>query len=517
MNSLTNNYDQNTSATFSDPEWMFNVTDGFDIVIGNPPYIQLQSLKGNPIQQVYRNQSYNTYAAYGDLYCLFYERGTQLVAQNGHLCYITSNQWMRIGYGEKVRSFLLGWNPRILIDLGAGVFESATVNTSLLLLQKAANQHATRAVIILDTDKQTPDLASTLQTQGVTLGHLDSNAWAIGSDAVQAIKTKIERLGKVLKEWNVSICRGVLTGFNEAFIIDQVTRDRLVAEDPKSVEILKPILRGRDIKRYNYEWAEFWLILAKYGSYKELQRAYHAVFKHLCRYETDLKQRGQCRYSRASTSIQKAEFTGQHHWLELDNNPKDDYISIFEQEKIVWGNLSQSASFTKAPAGMYVNAPCPMIAPYDAYICAVLNSRLGDFYIREHGVIRNGGYFEYKPMFVENLPIPSRNANNKTLVSQIECLVGRIFATKKAHPSADTSALEREIDQLVYQLYGLTTEEIAIVEGVMNKTGVEMWQKRRARRLKNLRPEPDDVDGRSRQKTAMMRWIEGVRHDEWKV
>ena len=139
-----NPYDQNAVAEFFDPAWMFGVSDGFDIVIGNPPFIQLQN-DGGKLAKLYADCNYKTYARTGDIYCLFYERGYQLLKPNGHLCYITSNKWMRAGYGEKTREFFAkNTNPLLLIDFaGVKIFESATVDTNILLFAKAVNEHKT--------------------------------------------------------------------------------------------------------------------------------------------------------------------------------------------------------------------------------------------------------------------------------------------------------------------------------------------------------------------------------------
>ena len=156
-----NPYDQNAVADFFDPEWMFGVSDGFDIVIGNPPYIQLQN-DGGKLAKLYADCNYKTFARTGDIYCLFYERGHQLLKSNGHLCYITSNKWMRAGYGEKTRDFFAkNTNPMLLIDFaGVKIFESATVDTNILLFAKAANEHKTWCAV---TNKQNKDSVKNLR------------------------------------------------------------------------------------------------------------------------------------------------------------------------------------------------------------------------------------------------------------------------------------------------------------------------------------------------------------------
>ena len=155
-----NPYDQNAVSPFFDPEWMFGVADGFDIVIGNPPYVQLQKNSGE-LAKLYENHNYFTFDRRGDVYCLFYERGWQLLKKGGHLCYITSNKWMRADYGETTRDFFANkTNPMLLIDFaGVKIFESATVDTNILLFSKSNNQHKTVCTV---TNKQNKDSVKNL-------------------------------------------------------------------------------------------------------------------------------------------------------------------------------------------------------------------------------------------------------------------------------------------------------------------------------------------------------------------
>ena len=227
-----NPYDQNTVSRFFDPEWMFGLSDNpFDIVIGNPPYIQLQNNSGE-LAILYADCGYKTYARTGDIYCLFYERGWQLLKDGGHLCYITSNKWMRAGYGEKTRDFLShNTDPQLLIDFaGVKIFESATVDTNILLFSKNKNQHKTLCAV---TNKQNKDsvrnLSVFVQQEGVDCDFSSSESWVILSPIEQSIKRKIEAVGTPLKDWDIQINYGIKTGFNDAFIISTEKRNEILA------------------------------------------------------------------------------------------------------------------------------------------------------------------------------------------------------------------------------------------------------------------------------------------------
>ncbi|MGL4485304.1 MAG: Eco57I restriction-modification methylase domain-containing protein, partial [Anaerovoracaceae bacterium] len=236
---------------------IFKEKGGFDVVIGNPPYVQLQK-DGGALGNLLAPMKYKVFERTGDIYCVFYEQGINLLADSGVLCYITSNKWLRAGYGKKTREFLSKQNPVALIDLGAGVFETATVDTNILVVRKEENNNSCWGLKL--EGKDTSNLHFELEKQGTALSELTEDSWMITSPIIASIKRKIEAIGTPLKDWDIQINRGILTGYNEAFIIDEDTKDALIEKDPKSAEIIKPILRGKDIKRYSLNYKNLWLI-----------------------------------------------------------------------------------------------------------------------------------------------------------------------------------------------------------------------------------------------------------------
>ena len=386
-----NPYDQNTSSCFFDPEWMFGETEGFDIIIGNPPYIQLQKNNGE-LGKFYEDCNYKTFKKTGDISCLFLERGNELLKPNGHLCYITSNKYLRSGYGEATRDYLANHtNPKLLVDLGPNVFTSATVDTCIILFQKAKNRGETKACTAGVECRD--NLSLYIEQHAIICKFINCSSWIIMNSVEQIIKEKIERIGTPLRNWNIKIYRGILTGCNEAFIINEATKRELIAEDPKSEEIIRPILRGRDIQHNTFKWSGLYLIASHNGiPDKKIPKVniedYPAIKKHLDKYYKEISSRtdkGDTPYNLRSCA----------------------YWDDFSKPKIAWGNLSLQSAFSEIPPQYFLNAPSPMIVPFNPYILAILNSRIGDWYIRKLGVSRNGGYFEYKPMFVEKLPVPN--------------------------------------------------------------------------------------------------------------
>ena len=455
-----NPYDQNAVAEFFDPAWMFGVNDGFDIVIGNPPYIQLQN-NGGELAQLYAPCNYKTYARTGDIYCLFYERGYQLLKPNGHLCYITSNKWMRAGYGEKTREFFAkNTNPILLIDFaGVKIFESATVDTNILLFAKAANEHKTLCAV---TNKQNKDSVKNLsvfvQQSGSVCEFSNSDSWVILSPIEQSIKRKIEAVGTPLKDWDINIYRGVLTGYNEAFIISTEKRDEILAncqtedERTRTAELIRPILRGRDIKRYGYNWANLWLIYIPWhfplqfdesitGASEKaeiaFQEQYPAVYQHMLKYKEPLSKR-----NKAETGI-RYEWYAMQRWGAK-------YWEDFSKPKIMYPNMTKYIPFYFDEKNFLQNDKSFMITgKHIAYLTAFLNSSIFKFCFLDKFPELQGGTRELRKIFFDKIPVlkvsDKENEIFKSLITDIQ----------------DDYKKEKAIliDERLFELYGLSKEE----------------------------------------------------------
>ena len=425
---------------------------GFDCVIGNPPYIQLQSMGTDA--DVLERMKYKTYVRTGDIYCLFYEQGMNLLKPNGCLCYITSNKWMRAGYGKELRQYFIAkTNPVLLIDFaGIKIFDAATVETNILIAKKESYTQNTLACIISNTDDLNK-LSVLVQQQAVECRFASSDSWVILSPIEQSIKQKIDTIGTPLKDWNINIYRGVLTGYNDAFIISTEKRNEILAncqtedERTRTAELIRPILRGRDIKRYAYNWAGLYLIATFPSRHYDIEM-YPAVKQYLLTFGIEkLEQTGKV-YIVNGEKI-KARKKTNNKWFEIQDSIS--YWEDFSKPKIVWGNLNLTPNYALVENNSFINAPSSMIVPASKYLLAILNSKIADFYIKLLGVTRNGGYFEYKPMFIEQLPIPQLKIENKEL-AQIERLIDNNNYT--------------EIEYIVYNLYGLTQDEINYINSL---------------------------------------------------
>ena len=452
-------YDQNARADWFDAEWMFGIIDEFDVVIGNPPYIQLQK-DGGRLGRLYEPCNFDSFTRTGDIYCLFYEKANQLLKAGGHACLITSNKWMRAAYGKKLRDYFIEHTqPVRLLDMGPDVFD-ATVDTNILLLQNAASdvrRAFTATTIKSNFDTHAGDIAQYLNDNGVTM-ELPSRGepWAILSPIELALKRKIEEVGKPLKDWDINIYRGIITGCNEAFVIDEAKREELIAQDPRSAEIIKPFLRGRDIKRYHIQWAELYVLATGYDL--DIPNDYPAIYNHL---ET-IGERIESRETRARRKgLFNRDDQGENWW----NLRTCTYYSEFEKEKVVYPNMTKFLPFVYDLDGFYTNQKTFIITGgnYLKYLTGYFNSRIAAKWIRDNCPELRGGTRELSKVFFENISIPPITEVNRHLATQIETLVDQILAAKRTDPDANVCELENQIDQTVYLLYDLTPEEIAIV------------------------------------------------------
>ena len=444
-----NPYDQNAVSPFFDPEWMFGVADGFDIVIGNPPYIQLQN-NGGELAKLYEGCGYSTFARTGDIYCLFYERGWQLLKKGGHLCYITSNKWMRAGYGEKIRDFFANkTNPLLLIDFaGVKIFESATVDTNILLFSRANNQHKTTCAI---TNKQNKDsvknLSDFVRQQDIICDFSTSDSWVVLSPIEQSIKKKIEAVGTPLKDWDIQINYGIKTGCNEAFIISTEKRkeilDNCQTEDERkrTAELIRPILRGRDIKRYGYVDNGLFLINTHNGIRNKLPRIdindYPAVKTHLDQY-----------WDRISTRTDKGDTP-----YNLRNCA---YLEDFSKPKIIWKIIGSRLAFAIDNNGIMLNNACYLLTGnHLAHILGFLNSSPLIWYSEITNMNKTGvGDAQVGAQNIILFPIPS------TINEEVVEIVEQLLSTPA------NSNLKRILSERVYAIYGLDIEEISYLESL---------------------------------------------------
>jgi len=417
---------------------------GFDVVIGNPPYVRQEKIK--ELKSKKEIQDFESYNGTADLYIYFFEKGYKLLKENGVLSYITSNKYTRAKYGKDFRKFVLE-NTNILeyIDFnGVKVFESATVDTSILTYKKSKEKDNSFTYCdINEKYKKGTELEKFIIKKGFEYNQndLSIDSFSFASPQELKIKKQIERIGTPLKEWNIKISYGIKTGFNEAFIIDDKTKEELIKKDIKNTKIIKHLLRGRDIQKNSYKYENKWIILSKYNSHKYLEKEYPYIYDFLLNFKEKLQKRGQCTNKGGQ---------GQHHWLELDNNPSNEYLSNFERDKIIYPEFSSSPSFYYDTNKFYLVDTAWIILGGHKYMTSLLNSRVVWFYLSNIVAQLGNKAFRMKKTYLNLLPIPKIPKEQQ---KPFEILVDYILFAKEQDMKNEASLFESIIDGMVYDLY----------------------------------------------------------------
>jgi hypothetical protein len=424
--------------------------NGFDVVIGNPPYVQIQNFSGQLIQKHWEQQKYDTFAKTGDIYCLFYEKGHRILRKDGALCFISSNKWMRANYGQKLRRFLLERAAILqLIDFGdSPIFSEATTYTNILLFTKAKSVSAAKAWDLTRGYRATASLDRMLAENGQGATVFNEGTFVVLPAELAAIKKRIEAGGTPLKDWDVSINYGIKTGCNEAFLIDGKKKDELIARDPKNAEIIKPILRGRDIKRYRVDFADLWLI-ATFPAFNIDIDDYPVVRDYLESFGRKLHQTGESIGKDEDGSILKSRKKTGNKWFETQDQIA--YHEEFEKEKIVWMDMSPRANFAFSEEEMYLLNTSYILAGSNLkWILAILNSSVLDCYLPLISTDVRGKTRRYFKQYVELLPVATCQAGYS---DSVETMVDYLLWLNHGGKNLLISYIEQLIDGLVYELY----------------------------------------------------------------
>ncbi|GAB0053197.1 class I SAM-dependent DNA methyltransferase [Helicobacter pylori] len=448
-------------------EWRFEFPEvlndegdflGFDCIIGNPPYIRQEHIKD--LKPLLEKQYQDFYNSTADLYTYFFALAYHLLREKGFNAFITSNKYARAKYGAKLRELLLKKTTLVsYMELNAlKIFESAAVDTSIVSFIKQTPPKESRFKYYEPTPNDGNDLKSApslLMKQNA----LSTESFIFANTTLLDLRDKMESVGTPLKDWDIQIYRGILTGCNEAFIIPTEKRDEILnacktqEERERTEALIKPILRGKDIKRYSYEWADLWVINTHNGYTSNLKSKIPPI---------DIEK----------TPATKAHLDAHYDTIATRCDQGDTpyhlrncaYLEDFEKEKIVWAEMTDEPRFIYDNKGFYTNQTCYFIARDDKYLFAILNSKVIYFFMRQMASNLGEGAFRWIKQFIERLPIPKITPQNQELARKITDGAERILKVKEKDPKANVLESEKEIDALVYQLYHLTDEEIKIIE-----------------------------------------------------
>lgn len=448
-------YDNAFEWRFEFPEVLDDNGDfkGFDVVIGNPPYIRQEELGE---MKPYLKTHYATAAGTADLYVYFVERGMSVLREGGQFCYILPNKWMRAGYGENLRRFVKNTRIRGVVDFGdLPVFEEATTYPCIMSLEKTAPAESFPAVEIKSLDM--PEGLSAhvaANAYEVLSSELRDEGWTLIDSRTQKLLAKIRSKGVPLSEYvNGKIYYGIKTGLNAAFVIDAETKDRLIAEDARSAEVIKPFLAGRDIKRYKQPVSSKFLILLKSGDTRAwfgpnitaekaevlMTEKYPAVMNWLMNF----KEAAIKRYDKG------------HFWWELR---ACDYYGEFEQPKIMYQSFQVKPCFAFDVNGTFCNNSMWIFPVDDPFLVGYLNSKLGWMLISNYcSAIQNGYQLIWK--YFGQIPVPDFDIPQRNEIAKLATLLSQ----ESELNTRERNELEEEIDRLVYEMLGFNNEEIELI------------------------------------------------------
>ena len=409
---------------------------GFDLIIGNPPYIRQELIKElKPLLE----ENYEVYKSTSDLYTYFYELSFNLLKNDGIIALLSSNKFCRADYGYSLRKFLKDKTKIIsIVDFEKQKqFKEATTDTLIFITQKRTQQDNDFSVLDHQLNQK-----YTMKQDELNYSHYSF----MNNDSLQ-LYNKIRSKGTELKDWNVEIKRGILTGLNEAFVINQIKKDIIVSRDKKSSEIIVPVLRGADVNKYKVDFKNEYLMLllqdTNISDYKEIE-------KHLELFKENLSPK-------KSKNQSLGRKKGSYKWFEFQDNTA--YIDYFKQEKIIWQELTDKSNFTLDTNGYYTLAGTFIMTGTNLkYILSILNSKLIEWYFHSMANSSGTGTMQWKKTFVERLPIVKIDKKEQ---NKIISLVDLILSQNSDH---NYSGLKQQIDEKVYQMYNLTSEEIELIE-----------------------------------------------------
>ena len=444
---------------------------GFDAVIGNPPYLRQEALKE---QKKYFEMHYTVYQGTADLYTYFIEKGLSLARIKGQFSFIVANKWMRANYGKPLRKYLLTKQIEEIVDFGdLPVFKTAITYPCILriLNEKPAREFIASKVKALDfssLDEYVKNNYHLISSNSLN----DLNGWTLGNQDTEKLLTRLNAVGQSLEKYlNGQVFYGIKTGLNKAFVIDEKTKQKLISEDPKSVDFIKPFAVGKDVKRYSSLKNLQYLILFKNGwtasqteeiknKWKWLKENYPAIANYLEPFAVQGEERDD-----------RGEY-----WWELRPCV---YYAEFEKPKIIYPEICQKPEFTYDERKFYANNKCFIIPSSDKYLLGILNSKLNYFLFEAYLPKLQAGFFMPAYVVLKNFPIrtinfsdPADKARHDSMVTLVTKMLDLNKKMQDARLDQEKTLLSRQIeatdaaiDTLVYELYGLTPEEIAIVEG----------------------------------------------------
>jgi len=418
---------------------------GFDVIVGNPPYVQIQTID-DVSKRFYERSGFRTYNSLSDLYCLFYERSNQILREGGRCAYITSDKWMYAGYGTSLSDYLMdSTDPYGLMDIKSrSVFPTATVMPNILFFKASHSHQATDSVTLMGCTVESPtgipDLGSFFDANAVPTTVQKGSKWKIRDGMSARIYSKAMSVGTPLKEWDLVINRGITTGLNDAFVLDDATRDAMLAKEPDAKEIIRPLYRGKDIGRYHSDHSGVNLICTHNGiRATKTQRvdadAYPIIKGHLDQFHPDLEKRqdqGDTPYNLRNCK----------------------YFDDFAKPKIIWKRIGSVLRISYDETGaVCIDSCCIATGSHLKYLTVVLDSSMGRFLLMDSPQTGTGDLI-VSVQALEPICIPEPDDDTDRRFAEVYDRIADAMTKGE-----DPKDIIEEADRLVFSLYGLDDEE----------------------------------------------------------
>jgi hypothetical protein len=428
-------FNSDSPAKFFDRFEMFGMKNGFDIVIGNPPYVRQERIKYKEALT-----DYQVFTSTSDLFTYFFEFGIRNLRRGGVLSFITSSKYGRALYGEKLRG-LLSTETTIdyLVDYGDQHVFSAITNTWVIQVTNVTP-------VPLSSIKILADISAT--GRSISQSQLSSQSWAFSDLETEELNQKIKSQGTRIQDLPYRIYYGIKTGINEVFVIDGETKQSLVDVDIKNAEIVVPLIRGRDIEKYQIRPVTKWLIATK-NEFK-VKQAFPSIAKYLDKRNKELDRKAEIRSDQGA------------HWMNLRDCA---YYEQMEGKKIIWLELTTKNRFAYSDKGEYIlNSAYMMCGPHLHYMLGILNSRMIGYYFQFLANSSGMGTTQWRKYAVEEIPVPKYETCNQVLAKRLEAAVRSRLKMRIEKNSDAALKLEQEIDEIVYEIYGLDSKDIERIE-----------------------------------------------------
>ena len=438
-------------------EEVFSKKEGFDLIIGNPPYVQIQKIT-DKIYKKRLSEQFDVFSGNSDLYCLFFEKCNELLNNNGILSFITSNKWLKSKYGELLRNYFLNNCELInVIDFRAlQIFKKASVDTSITILKKGEFQNLNACQI--DSLAEYRDLEQTIKNKSIeTKKSSLSGPWVISNKLNLELLAMIKDIKNKIYFKREKFRYGIKTGLNKAFLIDANMRKNLINLDKKNSDILKPVLKGDNLNRFSFNDTKNFLIYipwhfplhndgikgASNEAEKKFKKTYKVLYEYLYKFHSELKKRN------------KSETGIRYEWYALQRAAST-YVNDFFKPKVAWMNMNRGWKFSYIPKNYFIEASLNFIADedYAKYLVGIYSSNLHKWYFKQVGRMFDDGGYMCKVDTIAEFPVVRPTDKQK---SKVEGFVDKLS-------TIHNEKVKENYEDFIMDLYNLHSRHKNIIK-----------------------------------------------------